>query len=146
LSFGVTYWDQLGWKDTFAKPEFTARQVTYETPLNRDGPFTPQMVVDGRADTVGNRLAAVEGLIAAAAGHHDRPSLTTGRSGLDSGAGAAPRNGADVWLVTYDPRLVDVPVGRGENSGRTLPHKNVVHSLERIGSWHGAAMQLALPV
>src|SRR5690242_9974316 len=25
LSFGVTYWDQLGWKDTFAKPEFTAR-------------------------------------------------------------------------------------------------------------------------
>src|SRR5438132_407188 len=56
LSFGVTYWDQLGWKDTFAKPEFTARQVTYETPLNRDGPFTPQIVVDGHADTVGNRL------------------------------------------------------------------------------------------
>ncbi|MBW8893100.1 MAG: DUF1223 domain-containing protein, partial [Burkholderiales bacterium] len=23
LSFGVTYWDQLGWKDTFAKPAFT---------------------------------------------------------------------------------------------------------------------------
>lgn len=25
LNFAVTYWDQLGWKDTFAKPAYTAR-------------------------------------------------------------------------------------------------------------------------
>ena len=24
LSFGVTYWDYWGWKDTFASPQFTA--------------------------------------------------------------------------------------------------------------------------
>lgn len=29
LSFGVTYWDQLGWRDTFAKREFTDRQWAY---------------------------------------------------------------------------------------------------------------------
>lgn len=29
LNFAVTYWDQLGWKDIFAKPEFTARQWDY---------------------------------------------------------------------------------------------------------------------
>ena len=28
LSFGVTYWDQLGWKDTFAQPAFTPRPLT----------------------------------------------------------------------------------------------------------------------
>ena len=60
LSFSVTYWDQLGWKDTFAQPAFTARQVNYEPRLDHDGPFTPQIVVDGRADTIGNRLAAVD--------------------------------------------------------------------------------------
>jgi hypothetical protein len=29
LNFAVTYWDQLGWKDTFAQPGFTARQWDY---------------------------------------------------------------------------------------------------------------------
>ena len=26
LNFAVTYWDQLGWKDTFASPAFTQRR------------------------------------------------------------------------------------------------------------------------
>lgn len=29
LSFAVTYWDYLGWKDIFGREEFTQRQVTY---------------------------------------------------------------------------------------------------------------------
>jgi hypothetical protein len=141
LSFNVTYWDQLGWKDTFAKPEFTARQVGYEPRLDHDGPFTPQIVVDGHADTIGNRLGAIESLIAASR-QGNRPTARLGEKDILIGAGAAPAGGADIWLVTYDPRLVDVPVGRGENAGRTLPHKNVVHSLERIGSWRGAEVDL----
>src|SRR5258708_1155390 len=66
LSFAVTYWDSLGWKDSFGKPEFTERQVVYEPALGEQGPFTPQMVVDGSASSVGIRLAEVEHLIAAA--------------------------------------------------------------------------------
>lgn len=30
LSFAVTYWDRLGWKDTFGKFEFADRQIIYE--------------------------------------------------------------------------------------------------------------------
>jgi len=29
LSYGVTYWDYLGWEDTFADPTFTKRQRHY---------------------------------------------------------------------------------------------------------------------
>ncbi|HWA61493.1 MAG TPA: DUF1223 domain-containing protein, partial [Caulobacteraceae bacterium] len=53
LSFGVTYWDQLGWKDTFASPQFTARQWDYARALRHDNVFTPQVVVNGRRDGVG---------------------------------------------------------------------------------------------
>src|ERR1043165_9720165 len=45
LSFGVTYWDYLGWKDSFAKQEFTNRQYAYEHTLHRATAYTPHMVV-----------------------------------------------------------------------------------------------------
>jgi hypothetical protein len=61
------------------------------------------------------------------------------------GAGAAPASGAEVWLALYDPHVVDVPVARGENAGRTLPHKNVVHRLVKLGTWSGAAKRFPLP-
>jgi hypothetical protein len=53
LTFAVTYWDQLGWKDTFARPEFTARQYEYSHGLHHSGVYTPQVVIDGRSDLVG---------------------------------------------------------------------------------------------
>jgi hypothetical protein len=47
--------------------------------------------------------------------------------------------------VRYDPNIVQVPIRRGENGGLTLPHKNVVRSLTRLGDWAGAAKTYALP-
>jgi hypothetical protein len=144
LSFGVTYWDRLGWKDIFAKPEFTDRQEIYEKPLGEDGPFTPQMVVNGKADVVGNRLSEIDKLIAEQ-GKVNALSLELENHKLVIGDGPEPKHGADIWLVTYDEGTVDVPVERGENTGRTLPHKNVVHSLTRLGNWNGKATKLAVP-
>ncbi len=142
LSFGVTYWDRLGWKDIFAKPEYTDRQVNYEKPLGRDGPFTPQVVVNGRADVVGNRIAEIDDLIA----EQGRvPSVDLKDRSLTIGEGTAPAGRADIWFVTYDERTVNVPVKRGENTGRTLPHKNVVHSLTKLGSWSGKAETIDVP-
>ena len=144
LSFSVTYWDRLGWKDVFGKPEFTERQAVYEPALGQSGPFTPQMVVNGRLSTVGQRLGDVEGLIASAsADKGPEISLTGGKVSIS--AGKAPSGGADVWLARYDPKTVAVPVARGENGGRTLPHANVVHELRRIGEWNGDAVTLPSP-
>jgi hypothetical protein len=147
LSFGVTYWDRLGWKDTFARPDYTARQETYETPLGEAGPFTPQIVIDGRKSLVGNDLSELERHVAALRGARgaSAPSIALGNGVAEIGAGAAPRDNADVWLVRYDPRRVEVPVQRGENAGRTLPHKNVVHDLLLLGRWTGRPMTAAIP-
>ncbi|MER8975913.1 MULTISPECIES: DUF1223 domain-containing protein [unclassified Mesorhizobium] len=144
LSFNVTYWDYLGWKDTFGKEEFTQRQVSYEPSLGRSGPFTPQVVVNGRADAVGARPGEIEQLISSG-GHGDGPSLSLAGGTVSIGAGPVPGGRADVWLVRYGKGVVEVPVARGENTGRTLPHANVVHSLTRLGSWTGDATALPLP-
>ena len=145
LSFGVTYWDRLGWKDTFGRKEYTARQATYEAPLGEPGPFTPQIVIGGRASLVGDELAAVEQLIARDAAQDYATAVTLGPRSVVVGGGPAPRDGADIWLVSYDPRSVEVPIRRGENGGRTLPHKNVVHDLALLGRWNGTALTLPLP-
>ena len=145
LSFDVTYWDRLGWKDTFGRKDYTARQAVYEVPLGEPGPFTPQIVVGGRASITGDELPAIEQLVARDAATSYATSVALGPRSVSIEAGAAPRDGADVWLVSYDPRRVDVPVRRGENGGRTLPHKNVVHDLTLIGQWTGGALTLPLP-
>lgn len=144
LSFNVTYWDYLGWKDTFGRQEFTQRQVNYEPPLGRDGPFTPQVVVNGASDTVGVRPGEIEKLISTS--HRaEGPTLSLAGGKISIGAGKAPDGRADIWLVRYNRGVVQVPVARGENTGRTLPHANVVHSLEKLGSWSGQATTLPLP-
>ncbi len=142
LSFGVTYWDYLGWKDSFARPDFTERQRRYEPALGHDGPFTPQIVVGGRRDTVGNDPAAIEALLAAPRRAGPAITLSGGAVRLGPGQPTAP---ADIWLVRYDPRTIAVAVRRGENGGRTLPHRNVVRDLQRIGGWSGAVAEIALP-
>jgi hypothetical protein len=142
LSFGVTYWDDLGWKDTFASHQYTDRQTAYVKSLGGDGDYTPQMVINGAADVVGSRTAEVEALIARQ-GRPVGPDIKLSASGAVVGAGAWSGAPADVWLVRYDPRIVQVPVKRGENAGATLPHKNVVRALTRLGGWSGKTLSVA---
>src|SRR5450755_4266798 len=47
LNFAVDYWDSLGWKDTFAKAAFTARQYAYARTLGHGEVYTPQTIVNG---------------------------------------------------------------------------------------------------
>ena len=144
LALPVDYWDYLGWKDTFARSEFTERQKAYARRMGHS-PYTPEVVAGGRAGSVGNSKGRIEALIAKARG----PAATSVAADLDSatvGAGVAPRGGADVWLVRYDPRTIRVPVKAGENTGKTLPVRNVVRSLTRLGRWDGGAAQFRYPV
>lgn len=144
LSFNVTYWDHLGWKDTFARKEFTERQVAYNKALGQGAPYTPEVVAGGRAGGVGNTPRAVDQLIAQ--GRTTATTMVTAQaSKISVAAGVAPRRGADVWLVSYDPRVVQVPVKAGENGGKTLPQRNVVRGLTRLGGWTGPAASYTAP-
>jgi hypothetical protein len=142
LNFAVTYWDQLGWKDEFAKPEFTARQWDFARAGGRGNVQTPQLIVNGRAAVLGSRKAEVEAAILANA-RAPGPKLAISGDALTIGAGK--RANATVWVVDYDPRRIAVPIRAGENGGRTLVHTDVVRRLTSLGAWTGASARYSLP-
>jgi len=144
LNFAITYWDSLGWKDTFAKSQFTDRQWQYAHAMHQDNVYTPQVVVNGRIEGVGAEQGEIEALIRQAE-RTGGPVIAMKNGSAEIGASRAPAEGADVWLVRYDPNLIAVSVLRGENAGRTLPHKNIVRELVRLGGWNGEAERFSLP-
>lgn len=140
LSFHVTYWNYIGWTDSFASEATTARQYAYAKSFGRPGVYTPQMVIAGASHEVGSDATAIERGIATArkrasqvAVAFDGPQVS-----VDIGQGSGT-----LWLACYDARH-EVAVARGENGGRKLAYFNVVRHLEKLGDWQGAA--LSLPV
>jgi hypothetical protein len=139
LTWSVDYWDYLGWKDTFAEPEFTLRQRAYGHRLGPSDVYTPQVVVDGAAQVSGDDGDAVEALMRQA-GRDLRlgPKIRFLNSGrIKVGAASVSGRTADVWLVRYDPHEQDVKVTAGDNRGAMVVHQNVVRQLLRLGSWTG---------
>ena len=147
LTFPVDYWDYLGWADTFAKPEFADRQKAYVARLSLREPYTPQVVVDGRAEAAGQKSDRVEKLLRDAERSPSNPPdiRFIGPRRVDVGSGRAPKGGGEVWLIRYDPREQDVAVKSGDNRGQTIEHKNVVREVKRLGAWRGKPTAFRLP-
>ena len=147
LTFSVDYWDYLGWTDTFAKPEFTERQRAYMRRLSVRNAYTPQVVVDGRSEASGSRGERVEALVEAAEKVRPKaPRMSLfARRFVRVEAGQAPKGGAELWLVRYQPEAEAVEVTEGENRGETVRYVNAVRELTRLGSWTGGRRTYALP-
>lgn len=147
LTYSVDYWDYLGWKDTFAKPEFTERQQAYQSDLKLRDVYTPQIVLDGATQIAGAKPDAVQAAVVEA--RRDRPyQPEIGRRAdgrVQLGSGEAPPGGAVVWLVRYDPGVREVKVRTGENKGLTVRQINEVRDLVKLGVWRGGPKLFRLP-
>src|SRR5947208_6780277 len=147
LSFHVDYWDRLGWKDPFSSRAATDRQNRYATLLALPTVYTPQIVVDGKWEAVGSDRADVERALDLA--RRNRPEVPVTLA-LDRGQAQiklGPRSdglAASVLLIGFDRRHVTA-VKRGENSGRTLAHVDVVRGLEEIARRGGHETTVPIP-
>lgn len=139
LEWHVDYWDDLHagasgvWKDPFSAPEHSRRQRAYNRALlGKASAYTPQLVIDGAAETVGSKRAEIERLIAARQGTDNAAALsvTAGPEGLAVTASAPP--GATVRLVRFAKAIV-TRVERGENAGKALAEAHVVRRQEVLG-------------
>jgi hypothetical protein len=146
LSFNVDYWDRLGWKDTFSKAAWTARQFAYAKAMGHgENVYTPQVVVNGKVEGDGLEPSGLAALISRGDRGAGGPSLGFSGGAVKVGAGAAPAGGADVWLARYIPHAVEVTIPRGENAGHTLPYKNVVREMVLLGKWQGETATFPVP-
>lgn len=150
LSFNVDYWDYIGWRDTLAKRENTLRQQAYEKVLPSHRVYTPQMVIDGVRDVVGNQrkdvLDAIARRAAEAAGKRVSISLAQTGDTVEARIATMPgiKTPATVWLAhTLSSRTVNI--ANGENSGRVITYHNVVRGFSAVGKWSGEAVTLELP-
>ncbi|MVZ97623.1 DUF1223 domain-containing protein [Sphingorhabdus sp. IMCC26285] len=141
LSFAVTYWDRLGWKDVFGDKAYTQRQYDYAHALGNPNVYTPQIVINGKTAITGIKSGELAQNIASAKGLSGGPSIDVNGDKVMIGRGTGAAN---IWIVRYDPRIQNVAIRSGENTGRTLPHKNIVRSLTKLGEWNGAAQGYTL--
>jgi hypothetical protein len=143
LSEHVDYWNDIGWKDPYSSHEFSVRQGDYAHRFRLDGPYTPQMVVDGEAQFVGSdERRAIEAIEGAAKAEKVPVSLSsihlegiTLAVRVESGTLASPgSSGSAKVLVALADDSDQTNVSRGENAGRILTHVAVVRALTQVGT------------
>jgi hypothetical protein len=136
----VDYWDGTGWRDRFSSRDYTDRQEEYARRFGTSGPYTPQMVVDGRHEFVGNSVRLLQSALQDAAsqskatlqisvGELERSELLVK---IDWGALPNSSKHAELFVALVD-NADETQVGGGENSGRRLLHTAVLRSLEKVG-------------
>jgi hypothetical protein len=148
LGFHVDYWNSQGWKDRFSSADFTHRQELYARSLNsKDGPYTPQMVIDGTAEVVGNS-GQVEQVITQAATKPGAAEVSLSADGTDhltiSVKGPAASKDNVMLAITEDN--LSTHVGAGENNGHTLHHAAVVREFRQLGQLHDGSFTKNLEV
>lgn len=139
LAFHVDYWDDIGWRDHYSIPGAVERQHRYVQSLGLSSPFTPQAVVDGRSSFVGSDKRRILDALADPVGEMVPVSIEVSEGMLIVGVPERPdRKAYRVFVAAYLPHA-STPVGRGENSGRTLQEFNIVRQFRSIGTWSGHA-------
>jgi hypothetical protein len=147
LSEHVDYWDRLGWRDPYSGHANTERQEAYARGFGITGPYTPQMVIDGITEFVGNDgRRAMEEIGRARLRQKIGVHLLRTTAGVEVQIDAAAR-AADVWLALADESGTS-QVDAGENQGRRLHHVAILRSLRKIGAVKrggGFARNIELP-
>lgn len=131
LAFHVDYWDYIGWKDRFAKPEYSGRQREQVVVSGKDTVFTPQVMLNGR-NYRGWRNEAIFIQDLTRVNSNAAPAsieLSLTQSAKDNivvnALANSTQNDAELYIALYENDL-NSSVRAGENRGEQLHHDYVV--------------------
>ncbi len=136
LSFHVTYWNKLGWKDAFSQKMFDERQYAYGRLMQSNGVYTPQLVVNGSEEFVGSRKSQTEKSVEKALSQKAEASIVLNKTLENNTLKAHYKLGGNfkntVLNIALVERNIETKVLRGENGGRVLKHDNVVRDFQTL--------------
>ena len=136
LSFHVDYWNYLGWKDVFSSSEYSGRQQNYGNLFHLSSIYTPQIVVNGRVQFVGNDEASLRTTI-----ENDLKEIP--QTEFQIKIQSANKNQVTVsWTTRANSELnmnlalvqnfTRDHIQRGENKGQTLNHYFTVRDFRTL--------------
>lgn len=148
LSEHVTYWNHEGWRDPFSLDTIDLRQQQYARQFALSDVYTPQIVVDGTEQFVGNDATHLARALVHAAGTAKPDlSIANARVGADGSVDfsvhAAPGAKGSLFAALAENATTSV-VAHGENAGRTLHHVAVVRAIKEFGGKAADGRQLRL--
>ena len=142
LAFHVDYWNKLGWRDPYSKPQWTERQRRYATRKWPNRVYTPQLVIQGKSHTVGSSKNRVQYEIRKALMDNNPGSIsfekieTRGRHfDIQLGYSLTEPRKTDLalYLAVKESGLI-TPILRGENRSETLRNDHIVRALKKFGA------------
>ena len=143
LAFHVTYWDYIGWKDRFAKPQFDSRQRDLARKKKLKTVYTPQFVLAGddfrryaHFSKDVNRLVSSKSKVSlsltidSAATHNQSINSRAEELHIRLSSDISKTEVKDVALyIALVENNLNSNVSDGENEGEVLQHNYVVREL-----------------
>jgi hypothetical protein len=151
LSFHVDYWNYIGWKDVFSKPEYTQRQKQYASRLRLNSIYTPQVVVNGRHEFVGSNKSKLQSTITSELKNTSGKLIDVFATATDGKTVSVRYEAKEASFEDLNIALIQkqgvTEVKRGENGGRKLYHINIVRDFKTVAVTQGGkgTVRLSLP-
>ena len=143
LSFHVTYWDHLHWKDTLGRSFADRRQRAYSRYKNMSRVYTPQMIINGQKEFVGSRKYEADRELGKALPVAQIQLEGKTEDITNISVPSIPTGDYRFWIAGVKETHTET-IKRGENKGKEITYKNSVLSFDGGEWWDGTAKTLKL--
>jgi len=150
LSFHVDYWNRLGWADPFSSNAYSVRQQWYSEHLPKGSVYTPQLIVNGRGEAVGNNRNSVKNLVQKELTGKQTQTISVediavGKTAVSFHYKTMNAGKNDVLNIALVQKQATTNIRAGENQGVTLTNHNIVRSFETQVLANDGSGQINLP-
>lgn len=133
LSFHVDYWNRLGWADPFSSSACSNRQQWYSRHLPKGSVYTPQLIVNGRDEAVGNNRNEVKKLVQKELAVKQSETIlvnevSIGKKTLTFHYKTSNTDQNHILNIALVQKQATTNIKAGENEGVTVTNHNIVRS------------------